>query len=444
MPVPGPRGSWLLGVTPALQRDQVGTFEKAMLEHGDVARLVTGPPGLRTPLYLISHPDGVRRVLVDNAANYTKETPVYREIAAYLGSGLVNTDGQEWRRQRRTAAPLFTPRRTARHVPDMVDSAALLAKEWIAAGQVDLHAELTTYALRAVGHALFGAGFSDAAALLRTTFPMLSEYAVRRGLNPLRLPRTWPTPRQRRVVRAQRELHGVLDEIIAERRAAPGDDIVSLLLASRDPETGESLTVKEIRDQAMIFLLAGHETAATSLTFTCYLLGAHPLVQQEVQRELDAVLGPALPRAEDLAKLTYTTMVIKEAMRLYPSGHATMRIAAADDHIAGHTIPAGAVVIISPWVTHRHPTFWPDPQAFDPGRFEPSVESARPRYAYLPFGAGPRVCIGQHFAMAELTAAVAVLLSCCTLETDPTPPALTLDTTLRPADAVPCAVTPRA
>jgi cytochrome P450 len=442
--VPGPSGSPLLGMTRHLQRDLLGTLRSAMLEHGGVARLVVGPPGLRLPLYLVSHPDGVRRVLAENAAGYSKQTPVFREMAAYFGNGLVISDGQEWRQQRRMIAPLFTRRRIARYAEDMIREAAVLADRWAEAGSVDLHTEMSEYALRVVTQTLFGSGFAAVSPVLRRTFPLVSDHAVRRGLNPLRLPRNWPTPAARRAAQAQREMFAVVDDIIRERRRqTPGDDMVSLLLAARDPETGAALTDREVRDQALIFLLAGHETTATVLTFACQLIGAHPDVQHQVSQEIDAVLGGARPTPDDLGALTYTTMAVKEVLRLYPSVHATSRVASADDVIGEHRIRAGSTMLISPWVTHRYPGFWPDPERFNPDRFRPEAESGRHRYAYIPFGGGARVCIGSHFAMLEVIAAVAVLLSSCTLRADPSPPPLQLDSTMRPAVPVTVEATAR-
>jgi cytochrome P450 len=433
-----------------LQRDQLGTFERAMTEHGRVVRLIAGPPGRRVTLYLLTHPDDVRQVLTGDSGRFNKDTPVFREMAAYLGDGLVTSDGPLWRRQRRVVAPLFTQRRIARYVTAMAAEAKRLADRWTSpSGQrVDLHAEMTEYTLRVVGQALFGTSMGDAIPVLRTTFPVLNERILRRGQNPLRLPRHWPTPKERRTATAQRELYAVVDGIIEQRRHAAadgetGDDLVSLLLAARDPETGQPLSGKEVRDQALIFLLAGHETTSTALTFAGYFLGRHEDVQHRVHEEIDSVLGTALPTAEDIPKLGYTSMVIKEAMRLYPPAHATGRIAVADELIGGHPLPAGSFVIVSPWATHRNPAHWPEPERFDPERFRSDAEARRHRYAYFPFGGGPRVCIGQHFAMAEAVAAIAVLLGACTLRSDPAPPALTLGITLRPAEPVPCLVTAR-
>lgn len=444
--VPGPRGSFLSGLARELKRDQLGTYERAMAEHGDVVRLDAGPPGLRLSLYLVTHPDGVQRVLSDGSDGYTKGTPFYREIAALLGDGLLTSEGARWRQQRRTLAPLFTPRRIARYVAAMAEEAERLAQRWTGSNApVDLHDDMTEYTLRVVGRVLFGADVDDAVPVIRDVFPVLSADAWRRGVNPLRLPRRWPTPAQRRAAAAQRALYQVVDAIIDQRGRAPldGDDLISLLLAARDPETGAPLSNHDIRDQIVIFLLAGHETTATTLTFALYLLGHHEEAQRRVQREADDVLGTSSPTADDVGRLGSTTMAIKEAMRLYPPAYATGRVAVSGDHIGGYDIPPNSAVLVSPWATHRRPDFWPDPERFDPERFCPEAGSAQHRYAYFPFGGGPRVCIGNHFAMAEAVIATAVLLRACTLRTDPAPVALTTGITLRPAGPVWCAVSAR-
>ena len=442
--VPGPRGSLLLGMGGQLQRDQLGTYERVMAEYGDVARLVVGPPGLRRVLYFVTHPDGVQQVLAGDPDGYTKNTPFYEEIAAYLGNGLLTSGGRQWRQQRRTVAPLFTRRRIARCVDVMADEAGRVADHWgrpLARGTpVDVGASMVDYALRTVGRVLFGADVDDVLPAIRTTFPVLSQHVRRRGLTPLRLPRRWPTPAQVRAAAARGALYGVVDAIIERRSATPdgGDDLISALLAARDPETGAQLNRQEIRDQVLIFLLAGHETTSTALTFTLLLLGRHPDVQDAVRAEIAERLGGRVPQTDDIAKLSLTTMALKEAMRLYPPAYAFGRLTESEVSIGDHRIPAGSLVLLSPWATHRHPDFWPEPQRFDPWRFEPAAEAGRPRYAYFPFAGGLRGCIGSHFAMTEATVAIATLLGRYALTAASTDLPLSTDITLRPAAPVLC------
>jgi cytochrome P450 len=427
-----------------LQRDQLGTFERAVAEYGDVVRLVVGPPGLRRELYLVTHPDGVEQVLAGDPDGYSKNTPFYDEIAAYLGNGLLTSGGPRWRQQRRTVAPLFSHRRIDGYVDVMADEATRLADrcaDGAAAGiSIDINAAMVEYALRTVGRVLFGADVDDAVPVIRATFPVLNEHVRHRGLTPLRLPRRWPTPAQARAAAAQRALYGVVDDIIDRRSGEPaaGRDLISLLLAARDPDTGAPMSRQEVRDQVLIFLLAGHETTSTALTFTMHLLGCHPDVQDAVHREIADLIGDRAPHADAIARLTLTERTVKEAMRLYPPAYSLGRLAEHEVAIAGQRIPAGSIILLSQWATHRRPDLWPEPQRFDPTRFEPAAEQARPRYAYFPFAGGLRGCIGGHFAMTEAAIAIAALLARLSVTSESPDIPLRTDITLRPAGPVRC------
>jgi cytochrome P450 len=444
--VPGPRGAPLIGSALDLQRDLLGAYDRAMREYGDVVRFVAGPPGLRTTLYVVFHPDGVQQVLASGSARYTKDNRFYREIAALLGDGLLTSEGDRWRQQRRTLQPLFTRRRVATYGTVMAEEATLLVERWRPAAEhgdaIDLHAEMTRLTLRVVGRILFGSGVDRIIPVLRRALPVINDHARRRGLAPASVPAGWPTPRNRRAARAQRDLYDTTDEIIAAA-GADGDDMIALLRGARDPETGARLDHDAIRDQILIFLLAGHETTSTALTFALHLLGHHPAVQRRLHDELATVLTGRAPTAADLPALATTAMVIKEAMRLYPPAFATGRLTWEGDEILGRTIPPGSVVSVAMWATHRHPDFWPDPERFDPERFTPEREAARHRYAYFPFGGGARACIGAHFALLEAVLVLAVVAQAYELRTDPGPVPLITGITLRPAAAVPCRILPR-
>ena len=441
--VPGLRGSFLFGMSRELSTDLFGTYRRTMAQYPYMVRLVAGFPGRRLPLYMVYHPDGVQRVLSaggTGSGTYTKGSPFYQEIAAWLGDGLLTSEGDTWKQQRRMLAPLFTPRRMTTYVSAMTEEAERVAARWRTAGTVDLHAELTEYTLRVVTRVLFGASVEDAIPVIRDSFPGFADYIRDRGMSPVRLPRTWPTPRGRRATRAQRDMYEVVDSIIDQRRAAKetGTDMVSLLMTARDPETGDRLSDQEIRDQVLIFLLAGHETTSIALTFTLFLLGHHPEIQKRVQVEIDGLTGDI-----DVNRFPYTTMVIKEAMRLYPPAFAIGRLTPTGDRIGDYDIPANSIVVVSPWATHHHPEFWPDPDRFDPDRFDPTVAAAQHRYAYFPFAGGPRACIGNHFAMTEAVVAVAVLLRAVSVRTSPDPVPLTTAITLRPAVPVPATLAAR-
>ena len=447
---PHPRANPVLGSAPDLRRSQIRTYERVMREYGDVVRLVVGPPGVRFDLYCVFHPDGVKAVLAGSRAGYSKGNRFYRQIAEAFGWGLLTSEGRLWQRQRRLVQPLFTRRQIATYAELMAEEADAVAGRWDRStrngGVVDANAEMVRLTLRVVGRAIFGDDVATAGAVLDSAFPALNRHTFRRAMSPLAPPASWPTPDNRRAARARRALYGVVDELITQRQHAgsEGEDLLSRLLCARDPDTGEAMDVQQVRDEALIFLLAGHETTSTALTFTLYLLGRHPSEQRLVRAELDAVLDGRTPTLEDAPALERTAMAIKEAMRLYPPAYALGRLSETENDIGGYSIPAGANVVVSQFATHRHPRFWDDAERFEPARFTAERERERHSHAYFPFGGGPRACIGSHFAMLEAVIALAVLLQrfgiCSEQERVP------LDTqgiTLRPKGAVPIEVAAR-
>ncbi|MCZ2524927.1 cytochrome P450 [Streptomyces sp. HB2AG] len=432
--VPGPAGLPLLGSMFDLQRDSLGTYLRGRAEHGDVVRFTAGPPGLRAEFYGIFSAKGAQQVLAGDSAVFRKDNQFYQEIRESFGNGLLTSQDEDYLRQRRLVQPLFTRRRVDGYADALYTEAAAVAEEWRAApgSTVDMVEEMTRFTLRAVSRILFGTDIDAAVDVVRRSFPVIGEYALQRGLAPFRLPRTWPTPSNRAAEVAQAELYAVCDRVVSERLAAgteDRDDLLSLLSRARSEEDG-SLDADEIRDQVLIFLLAGHETTATSLTFALHLLGHHPQEQRRAHEEVDRVLGGRPPAASDVDSLPYLTMVLKEAMRLYPPAPVIGRRPVRDVEVCGHIVPAGANVFVAPWVTHRHPAYWEEPERFDPERFTPERESARPRYAWFPFGGGPRACIGQHFSMLESVLALATFLreyELESLDTDvPLKPGITL------------------
>jgi cytochrome P450 len=445
--IPGPPGLPLLGSSLDLLRDPLGTYQQAMGTYGDVVRFVVGPPGRRVVLHALFDPEDVGQVLA-GSHGHTKNTPFYREIAATLGDGLLTSDGTAWQRQRRLLQPLFTRQRIAGDATAMAQETARLLQEWkvtASGGPVDLHQQMMRYTMRVIGRLLFGADIDQAIGRVDAAFPVLNQRIRQRALSAIRVPGGWPTPANRRAAGARRRLDQVVDQIIADRRASPatgGDDLVARLLAARDPEGGDRLDDAEVADQVRLFLLAGHETTATALTYTLHLLGHHPDIQQRIRDEVQQVLGDRVPTTADAAGLAYTTRVLKEAMRLYPPAYSIARRTSTTERIGGHQLPAGSVVIISPWAIHRHPRHWPQPEVFDPDRFTPDREAARHRYAYLPFAAGPRACIGAHFAMLEAVIATAMIVRAYQLRTPPGPVPLATGITLRPAAPVPCTLLP--
>ncbi|MFI1282314.1 cytochrome P450 [Streptomyces sp. NPDC020858] len=413
--VPGLAGVPLLGSLFELKSDSLGTYLRAQQRHGDVVRITAGPPGLRAELYCVFSPEGAQQVLASEAANFRKENPFYQEVRESFGNGLLTSQDEDYLRQRRLVQPLFTRRRVDGYAGAVAAETASVLAAWEEApdGVVDVSDEMMHLALRAVARILFGTDVETTADVVARCFPVITDYVLRRGYSPANIPRHWPTPGNKRAATAMDELYGVCDKIIAERRGAgadtPGEDLLTLLAAAKSSDDGE-FDAGELRDQILIFLLAGHETTATSLSFALHLLARHPEQQDRAREEISRVLGDRTPEAADLDRLPYLTQVLKEAMRLYPAAPVIGRKAVAATRIGEYAIPAGADVILAPWVTHRHPEHWPDPDRFDPERFTPEAEAARPRYAWFPFGGGPRACIGQHFSMLESVIALAMIL----------------------------------
>ncbi|MGY5128701.1 cytochrome P450 [Streptomyces nigrescens] len=424
--IPGPAGLPVLGSMLDLRRDSLSTFLSAQRAHGDVVRLEAGPPGLRSVFHAVFAPEGVQQILASQAANFRKDHPLYEEVRQAFGNGLLTSQDADYLRQRRLVQPLFTKRRVDGYASAVTTEAATLADRWRSADgeAVDLVPEMNRLALRTVSRILFGLDAEAAVDAIHRCAPVINAYVVRRAYVPVKIPRDWPTPGNLRARAATDELNALCDRIVADRRATSetagdadgeGEDLLSLLAAAGNDEDG-SLDATEVREQVLIFLLAGHETTATALAFTLHLLARHPEEQTRVRDEIDRVLGHRTPTAADLDRLPYLTQALKESMRLYPAAPVISRRAVAATEIGGFCIPAGADVVVAPWVTHRNPDLWADPERFDPRRFAPEREAARHRYAWFPFGGGPRACIGQHFSMLESVLALAVLLRAYELE----------------------------
>jgi cytochrome P450 len=395
-----------------LKRDTLGALLRAQHEHGDVVRFATGPPGLRAEYLCVFSAEGVQHMLTTNAANFRRDTVAYGEVRDSIGNGLFTSQDENYRRQRRLVQPLFTRRRVESYAEAFAAGAGMLLEDWRGApdGVVDVAKEMSAFTLRTVGTILFGADMDAVSAVLDRSYHQVSEYTARRAFSPVRIPRAWPTPSNRRAAAAQRELYSLCDILIANRIATGplGEDLLSLLTTTQNAQDG-TFDGDEIRDHALLFLLAGHETTAISMAHALHLLACNPDVQERAQQEVDR-LGERLPTAADLEALPYLTMVFKEAMRLYPAGPITARRAVADTVIDNYHIPAGSDVLMASWVTHRHPRYWHDPQRCDPLRFTPQNEATRPRFAYFPFGGGSRACIGQQFAMLNALLPLAMML----------------------------------
>jgi cytochrome P450 len=346
-------------------------------------------------------------VLTQTERAYSKQTLGFQVLAELLGFGLLTTEGDTWRRQRRIVQPLFSRRTIDRYAELMAEEATRLE---LSPGVVDLNLAMRRYTLRVVGRALFSEDIDDTVGALHTLVPRLSDIAVRRTFQPVRFPLRIPTPRNLMARRVRREQYAIVDRIAARSPENAGDDLLTRLRAARDPETGGALSEQEIRDQILVFLMAGHETTAGALTATLHLLGRHPEAQEAVAEEVaEVVAGRPAPSPEDIPSLVRTRAALMEAMRLYPPAYLTERVTREPVSLGDYMVPPGVLVFVAPWTTHRHPEFWPDPERYDPSRFV--GEHDRPSYAYFPFGGGPRACVGEHFAVLEATILLATVLA---------------------------------
>ena len=403
---PGPKGHWLLGNVLDFLDDPLGHQRRIAAEYGDIVRLRT----FIWQAYFINHPDYVKYVLQDNARNFSKQMGEYKRLGWVLGDGLLTSDGDHWLRQRRLMQPAFHRSRIEGYGRLMTQATVEMLDDWTTAtAPLDIAAEMMRLTLRIVSEALFDLDISGQANLIGDSFHIVNEYLSQVAENPLSPPRWFPNQRNRQFNQAVRSLKQAVDEIIAARRQRPGDsgDLLAMLMAARDEETGEGMSDQQLRDEVMTLMLAGHETTANALSWTFYLLSEHEAVWQKLQAELDQTLRdpatgrPRLPTVADLAQLPYTRQIIEEALRLYPPAWSIARMTVADDQIGEYPIKAGTAVYISPYAIHRHPAFWNNPDTFDPDRFTPERAAGRPRYAYIPFIGGPRQCIGNNFAMIE-------------------------------------------
>ena len=408
--LPGLTGVPILGSLPDVARDPIRLFERAADLGGDAALLRFGPYR-----YLVLHtPEGVRHVLVENAKAYLK-SPSYRGLKLVLGNGLVTSEGAFWKRQRKLAQPAFHRERLAALADTMVRGTADMIAQWEREGDMtfDLHDAMMRLTLRIVSRTLFSTDVEGNAGAVGAAFKIAIHRANDEATSVLHLPIWLPLPKNVRFRRALRTLDTLVHRIIADRRALPEserpEDLLSMFMSARDDEDGAGMSDQQLRDEVMTIVGAGHETTANALAWTFYSLGDHPEIAERVSQEARETLGERAPTVEDLPRLAFTKRVLEEAMRLYPPAWSIERLAAEDDLVHGIRVPKGTVVGIMPWCIHRDPRFWPDPQRFDPDRFLPEAVAARPRYAYLPFGAGPRVCIGNGFAMMETQLLLAMI-----------------------------------
>lgn len=442
-----PEESRALGHLPAMRRDQLGFFTRVRREHGDVVRFRFG----WTTVHLVAHPDDIKRVFVDDVRNFDKQTPGFDKLRTILGNGLLTSEGAFWLRQRRIAQPGFTRERIAKFAPVMARATDELIDTWLARrslGPVDVHEGMMLVALRIAGLTLLSTDFTREAKAVGDALTLLLPEVQRAVLNPfVALARKLPTPRTLEIRRAMEDLLRIVRETVERRRAdpSPPDDLLTMLMQARHEETGEAMSAEQLSDEVLTIFLAGHETTANALSWALLAATDHPAETALVERELDEVLQGEVPTAATVPALARTRAFIMESMRLYPPAWMIARRAASATELGGFFIPEGSLVLASPFVTHRHPDFFPNPEGFDPSRFvEPASKDPRTRAAYFPFGMGPRLCIGQSFAMLEAVLIFARLLQRLRFRRAPgEAPRPIPSVTLRPATALRMEIQPR-
>ena len=370
--------------------------------------------------FILNTPDAIRHVLVDNYENYVRTPAAIRVLRPVLGEGLLIAEGRAWKYQRRTLAPAFTPRAVTPLVPHMIAATDETIAKLLAAsgGPVDLRGAMQRMTLEIAGRTMFSFGMDRHGAALRDFVMEYGQRLARPHFLDLLLPLGWPSPQDFSRARFRKRWTRFVAMLMAERRAAgktegaPPRDLFDLMGAARDPETGESFTDEQLGDQVATMILAGHETTATALFWSLYLLALDPATQDQLAAE---VPGAIVNGALDIERLKFTRAVVDETMRLYPPAFLIARAAAAPDTIAGLPVKKNDVVLVAPWLLHRHEKLWRDPNAFIPARFMPPAPPPD-RFAYLPFGVGARVCIGAHFALVEATLALAKMIGAFRVE----------------------------
>jgi len=413
---PGPKSrNLLLGMLPQLKKDPPVFLERIARQYGDLAFFRLSGQSV----YLINHPDWVRDILVTHQSNFTK-TRILERSKVLLGEGLLTSEGEFHTRQRRLVQPAFHRDRLVRYGEAMVESAVKRSEDWdarLAGGrelEIDLALEMPRLTLAIVAKTLFSADVSGEADEVGEALNEIFALFDKLLLPFADLMRKLRVPSARRFERARDRLDKVVYGLIAERRASRQDtgDLLSMLLLAQDEEAGagpKTMTDRQVRDEVMTLMIAGHETTANALLWTWYLLSQNPTAEAALHEELKCVLNGRAPTFDDLGRLPYTTGVFAEALRLFPPAWAISRRNKQDYELADYSIPAKSILLTSPWIMHRDPRWWPEPLKFDPGRWTSEPADARPKFAFFPFGGGTRVCIGERFAWAEGVLVLAVL-----------------------------------
>jgi cytochrome P450 len=404
---PGPRGLPVVGYLPFVMRDPLRFYLKLSLEYGDVSHARLGPASL----YFINQPDLIEQLLLGEHQHCIKDA-IARDLIPLLGAGLLTNEGASWRKQRKLASPPLQPKRVAAYADVMVECAQRTFGAFVAGETRDFQVDMMSLTLDIVGRTLLGASTHADTERIAEVLETAQSFLEGRLYSLLRLiPASVPTPAVLRFRRARQELDAIVYKIIDHCRehGAGEDHLLARLLAART-EDGEAMSRAQLRDEVVTMMLAGHETTALVLMYAVYLLGRHPEHMARLRAEVDAVLGTRPATMADLPKLSFLDAVVRESLRLYPPAYTFGREVITPFELGGYLIPKGTTVIVSPFALHRNPRFFPEPERFSPERWQSGRSASLPRFAYFPFGGGPRVCIGNHFATMEAALILATLV----------------------------------
>jgi cytochrome P450 len=405
-----------LNLAHKLQQANQINFISELAELGDIVYLKI----LHAQFYLILHPDHVHQIMVEEAHKVNKAFIQKKVIGEFSGNGLLNSDGDFWKRQRKLTQPAFHAKRVAGYADLMINQTARMLDSWQFGAEYDIAREMMKLTLGIVSEALFGAHLEGRAEQIGDKVTITQDMSNRKMAALMPVPNWVPTRRHLTEQQAIKDLHRLIMDIVQSRRASNEDrgDLLSMLLMAQD-ESGGQMDDAQVRDEAITLFIAGYETTANALAWTFHLLAQNPDVEARLREEIDSVLGDRPPRMNDLRNLPYTDKVLKESMRLYPPIWAFLRDVVEDIQVGGYTIPKGSMIQFNPHATQRDARWFPDPLKFDPERFSEGWEKRIPKGAYFPFGMGPRICIGQYFAIMEAQIILAMIIQRCQLRIVP-------------------------
>lgn len=409
--IPGPKGLSLLRSNLKFKKDPLGVITEMTHEFGDIICFRFGPE----TLYIISHPDHMKHLFVDHHKNYGKQTRLWKKLNPFLGQGLLSREGEFWQKERKIIQPTFHRERISTFAESMTQSTEELLQKWESyidtKETIDLLPEMMRLTLEILGKTLINVNLSNEADLIRNSITIIISHINQQARSLLSLPNWIPTSANRRFFKALKTFDELIYNMIKQRRLSKSDhgDMLSMLMNVQDAETGEKMSDQQLRDELITFIFAGHDTTANAMSWICYLLAKHSDIKEKLSQDLKEVLKGDTPRLEDLPKLSLTDRVIKESMRLYPPAWFTGRTALQEDKIGDYLIPMNATLMPCFYLTHHREDFWKDAEKFDPDRFLPEIFSHQHRYAYIPFGTGPRQCIGNTFAMMEMQLVISMI-----------------------------------